>query len=190
MGKVTEQWQVPPPIESRHPGCRIMGYLDVNHVAGKLEIKVHGAPPEMAAVALDKENHAHYNISQRVDHLSFGREYPGQSFPLDGIARMYNEQGNLINDPSASESTSTIAGDSSLMPSAEASANVDGVGSAAAVYDGKHSPRLQHHYFLQVVPTRYTELSGEIISTNQFSATEHTRRQAIGELPSLVINCS
>ncbi len=46
-----------------------------------------------------------------------------------------------------------------------------------------------YQYFVKIVPTIYESLDGNVINTNQFSVTEHTRQLAAGEksgLPGIV----
>ncbi len=38
-----------------------------------------------------------------------------------------------------------------------------------------------YQYFVKIVPTIYESLDGNVINTNQFSVTEHTRQLAAGE---------
>jgi hypothetical protein len=37
-----------------------------------------------------------------------------------------------------------------------------------------------YQYFIKIVPTTYQDLYGNVISTNQFSVTEHTRKLSLG----------
>lgn len=70
--------------EQQNEGCRIFGYLEVNKVAGNFHI----APGKSFS-----QNHVHvhdmqglggkFNLTHRINHLSFGDEYPGQVNPLD-----------------------------------------------------------------------------------------------------------
>merc|ERR1712108_132591 len=39
-----------------------------------------------------------------------------------------------------------------------------------------------YQYFIKVVPTVYTDLSGHTIQSNQFSVTEHLRYSEVGNL--------
>nr|CAD1833155.1 unnamed protein product [Ananas comosus var. bracteatus] len=52
-------------------GCNIHGFLEVNKVAGNF----HFAPGKKR-----------YNLSHRINKLSFGREFPGAINPLDGAS--------------------------------------------------------------------------------------------------------
>ncbi|XP_076456830.1 endoplasmic reticulum-Golgi intermediate compartment protein 3-like [Babylonia areolata] len=67
-------------------GCRAHGYLQVNKVAGNF----HLAPGKSF-----QQHHVHvhdiqafggqkFNLSHRINHLSFGNDYPGIVNPLDG----------------------------------------------------------------------------------------------------------
>ncbi|GLT54876.1 hypothetical protein SLA2020_280380 [Shorea laevis] len=42
-----------------------------------------------------------------------------------------------------------------------------------------------YQYFIKVVPTVYTDVSGHTIQSNQFSVTEHYRNSELGHLHSL-----
>ncbi|KAF7139960.1 hypothetical protein RHSIM_Rhsim06G0084500 [Rhododendron simsii] len=55
--------------------------------------------------------------------------------------------------------------------------------------DGVHwtqeTPSGMYQYFVKVVPTVYTDVSGHTIQSNQFSVTEHFRSGQVGQLQSL-----
>jgi len=68
-------------------GCQIYGYLEVNRVGGSFHI----APGKSYSI-----NHVHvhdvqpfstsdFNVSHVVRHLSFGRNVPGKTDPMDGV---------------------------------------------------------------------------------------------------------
>ncbi|ELU18587.1 hypothetical protein CAPTEDRAFT_139951 [Capitella teleta] len=80
--------------EGKNEGCRIYGFLEVNKVAGNF----HVAPGRSFS-----QHHAHihdmqalqgmkFNMSHRIQHLSFGDDYPGQVNPLDASEQV-TEQG-------------------------------------------------------------------------------------------------
>lgn len=67
-------------------GCQVFGYLDVNRVAGNFHIApgrtftqnhihVHDLQPAGATL---------FNLTHKIRHLSFGRNIPGKTNPLDG----------------------------------------------------------------------------------------------------------
>ncbi|KAK6167933.1 hypothetical protein SNE40_021856 [Patella caerulea] len=75
-------------------GCKVYGYLEVNKVAGNF----HFAPGKSF-----QQHHVHvhdlqafggqkFNLSHRINHLSFGQDYPGIVNPLDGL-KLDAEQG-------------------------------------------------------------------------------------------------
>ncbi|XP_075640947.1 uncharacterized protein LOC142612693 isoform X2 [Castanea sativa] len=49
----------------------------------------------------------------------------------------------------------------------------------------QETPSGMYQYFIKVVPTVYTDVSGHTIQSNQFSVTEHFRNAEIGHLQSL-----
>ncbi|XP_042514902.1 endoplasmic reticulum-Golgi intermediate compartment protein 3-like [Macadamia integrifolia] len=74
--------------EEEGEGCNIHGFVEVNKVAGNF----HFAPGKsfhlsnihvLDLLAVQAEN---YNISHKINHLSFGEEIPGIVNPLDGVS--------------------------------------------------------------------------------------------------------
>lgn len=74
-------------------GCQVFGYLEVNRVAGNFHI----APGKSFS-----QHHAHihdlqpfsssqFNVSHRIRHLSFGRNIPGKTNPLDGTNQVADQ---------------------------------------------------------------------------------------------------
>ncbi|XP_046401835.1 endoplasmic reticulum-Golgi intermediate compartment protein 3 [Ischnura elegans] len=68
-------------------GCQIYGYMEVNRVGGSFHI----APGQSFSI-----NHVHvhdvqpfssssFNTTHRIRHLSFGRNIPGKTNPIDGV---------------------------------------------------------------------------------------------------------
>lgn len=106
-------------------GCNIHGFLEVNKVAGSIHFtpgkSFHHANFHIYDISFQRE----YNISHRINKLSFGKEFPGVVNPLDGVQWMQ-----------------------------EASSGM-------------------YQYFIKVVPTIYTHITGYKIHSNQFSVTEH-----------------
>ncbi|KAK9111070.1 hypothetical protein Scep_018589 [Stephania cephalantha] len=125
--------------EEEGEGCNIYGFLEVNKVAGNF----HFAPGK----SFQQSNvHVHdllvfqkesFNISHRINRLSFGEYFPGVVNPLDG----------------AKWAQSTPSG--------------------------------AYQYFIKVVPSVYTDISGHVIQSNQFSVTEHFKGAEAGHFKSL-----
>jgi len=74
---------------ARGDGCNMYGYLEVNKVAGNFHFApgksfqhAHMHVHDLAAFAAAK-----FNVSHRVNRLSFGDEFPGIVNPLDGVAK-------------------------------------------------------------------------------------------------------
>ncbi|XP_026434448.1 endoplasmic reticulum-Golgi intermediate compartment protein 3-like [Papaver somniferum] len=120
-------------------GCNIYGFLEVNKVAGNF----HFAPGKsfhqsnvhvQDLLAFQKDS---YNISHKINKLSFGEYFPGAVNPLDGVQWM------------------------------------------------QEVPNGMYQYFIKVVPTVYTDISGHTIQSNQFSVTEHFRGAAYGQSRSI-----
>jgi len=75
--------------EEQQEGCRMTGTLGVSKVAGNF----HFAPGKTFSqvgihihdlIILQRTD---YNVSHTINHLSFGRKYPGRVNPLDGVER-------------------------------------------------------------------------------------------------------
>ncbi|EKX52186.1 hypothetical protein GUITHDRAFT_65491 [Guillardia theta CCMP2712] len=84
--------------EERHEGCRVVGTLQarltreqVNKVAGNFHFSPGKSFSQQVGVhfqdllVLRKTD---YNVSHAINHLSFGRKYPGRVNPLDGVVRI------------------------------------------------------------------------------------------------------
>jgi hypothetical protein len=73
----------------RGEGCQMQGFLQVNRVAGNF----HFAPGKSFQHAhmhihdLAAFSSGEFNVSHRVNRLSFGADYPGIVNPLDGMAK-------------------------------------------------------------------------------------------------------
>lgn len=115
-------------------GCNIYGHLEVNKVAGNF----HFAPGKSFQqsgvhvhdlLAFQKDS---FNISHKINRLTFGEYFPGVVNPLDGVHWTQVTQHGM------------------------------------------------YQYFIKVVPTVYTDISGHTIQTNQFSVTEHFRNAEFG----------
>ena len=116
--------------EEHQEGCRVTGTLEVSKVAGNFHFAPGKTFSQMGIHLHDLLvlSRTEYNVSHSVNHLSFGKKYPGRVNPLDGVER-------ICEHPSA-----------------------------------------MFQYFIKVVPTRYEYVNGTILSTNQFSSTEHSRK--------------
>jgi len=80
-------------------GCQIYGYLEVNRVGGSFHI----APGRSFSI-----NHVHvhdvqpysssdFNMTHRVRHLSFGRNVPGKTDPMDGVEGVAEKGSEMFN---------------------------------------------------------------------------------------------
>ncbi|CAN4122221.1 unnamed protein product [Withania somnifera] len=120
-------------------GCNMYGFLEVNKVAGNF----HFAPGK----SFQQSNvHVHdlltfqkdsYNISHKINRLTYGEYFPGVVNPLDGVTWT------------------------------------------------QETPHGMYQYFIKVVPTVYTDVSGHTIRSNQFSVTEHFKGADVGRLQSI-----
>ncbi|KAJ3682992.1 hypothetical protein LUZ60_013219 [Juncus effusus] len=118
--------------DERGEGCNIHGFVDVNKVAGNFHFAPGKGLPQFSFLQdIFNFQTETYNISHKINKISFGKEFPGVINPLDGV--------EWINK-----------GESGI-----------------------------YQYFIKVVPTIYTDITGRKISSNQFSVTEHFR-ESIG----------
>jgi len=80
-------------------GCQIYGYLEVNRVGGSFHI----APGKSYSI-----NHVHvhdvqpfstsdFNVTHVVRHLSFGRNVPGKTDPMDGVEGIAEKGSEMFN---------------------------------------------------------------------------------------------
>lgn len=83
--------------ENQGEGCRLWGKLNVGKVGGNFHI-APGVPSTQAS------SHYHdfhaispsrFDSSHTINHLSFGKPYPGKTHPLDGHG-MHNERGGIM----------------------------------------------------------------------------------------------
>ncbi|KAJ8541402.1 hypothetical protein K7X08_002218 [Anisodus acutangulus] len=125
--------------EEEGEGCNMYGFLEVNKVAGNF----HFAPGK----SFQQSNvHVHdlltfqkdsYNISHKINRLTYGEYFPGVVNPLDGVTWT------------------------------------------------QETPHGMYQYFIKVVPTVYTDVSGHTIQSNQFSVTEHFKGADVGRFQSI-----
>jgi len=82
----------------KHEGCRVYGSLTVS----KTEGNVHISPGRSIR---NSHSHVHdtamfgiesFNLTHRIDHLSFGADFPGRTNPLDGINRVSEAKNSLF----------------------------------------------------------------------------------------------
>lgn len=78
-----------------------------------------------------------FNISHKINRLTYGDYFPGVVNPLDKVQW------------------------------------------------SQDTPNAMYQYFIKVVPTVYTDISGHTIQSNQFSVTEHVKTSEAGQLQSL-----
>uniref|UniRef100_A0A7S0LUE1 Endoplasmic reticulum vesicle transporter C-terminal domain-containing protein n=1 Tax=Cryptomonas curvata TaxID=233186 RepID=A0A7S0LUE1_9CRYP len=77
--------------EEKNEGCRVTGTLEVNKVAGNF----HFAPGksfqnigfQLHDLLNFQRNVVQHNVSHVINHLSFGKKFPGRINPLDGLSR-------------------------------------------------------------------------------------------------------
>ena len=90
-----------------HKGCQMWGFLEVNKVAGNF----HFAPGKSFQ---HQHMHVHdlaayqqqiFNVTHRIDALSFGEPFPGQINPLDGANKSHPTQ-----DPNSRQSIAESGG--------------------------------------------------------------------------------
>ncbi|KAJ1699191.1 hypothetical protein LUZ63_007703 [Rhynchospora breviuscula] len=113
-------------------GCNVHGFVDVNKVAGNFHFAPGKGLPQFNFLQdLFNIQAEHYNISHKINKVSFGRDFPGVINPLDGVEWIHKGESGI------------------------------------------------YQYFIKVVPTIYTDITGRKIHSNQFSVTEHFR-EAIG----------
>ena len=68
-------------------GCNVRGYLDVSKVAGNFHFAPGSSYQQQSVHVHDMHlfgKNAKFNITHKVNKLSFGFEYPGMDNPLDG----------------------------------------------------------------------------------------------------------
>ncbi|XP_028549741.1 endoplasmic reticulum-Golgi intermediate compartment protein 3-like [Dendrobium catenatum] len=71
--------------EEQGEGCNIHGFLDVKKVAGNIHFAPGKSFHHLSFPFLDLFSfQAEYNVSHKINKLSFGKEFPGVINPLDG----------------------------------------------------------------------------------------------------------
>ncbi|XP_059158258.1 endoplasmic reticulum-Golgi intermediate compartment protein 3-like [Physella acuta] len=71
----------------KNEGCKLFGYLEVNKVAGNFHIAPGKSFQQKHVHVHDMQSlsGAKFNVTHRINHLSFGIDYPGIINPLDGL---------------------------------------------------------------------------------------------------------
>lgn len=80
-------------------GCHFQGYILVNKVKGNF----HFAPGKASSV---QHSHVHdfemlkdisdFNLTHTINHISFGKQFPGQLSPLDSTDKVWKEKDSAI----------------------------------------------------------------------------------------------
>ncbi|KAM3175506.1 hypothetical protein ACTXT7_008392 [Hymenolepis weldensis] len=178
----TRGWNVPDPLAFEQckdekeagslgaigqEGCRVIGKLEVNKVAGSFHI----APGKSFG-----EGHVHvhdlmafagkqFKLDHQIQRLSFGDTYPGQINPLDN---------SNMSEPSGEESDRGGSRDAYRRESYKRGDEIWRLMMKVAVrpytiLTAWKSPMIS--YFLKLVPTIYSDLLDTPLVTNQYSAT-------------------
>ncbi|KAI8776977.1 endoplasmic reticulum-Golgi intermediate compartment protein 3 [Biomphalaria glabrata] len=71
----------------KNEGCKLDGYLEVNKVAGNFHIAPGKSFQQKHVHVHDMQSFAgqKFNVTHRINHLSFGTDYPGMVNPLDTL---------------------------------------------------------------------------------------------------------
>jgi len=76
-------------------GCNVFGSIEVHRSSGNLHLSPTSSAQQSAGGAMlqraDAMGHGdvvHFNVSHRINRLSFGDDFPGQINPLDGVERI------------------------------------------------------------------------------------------------------
>lgn len=96
---------------------------------------------------------AYFNMTHRINRISFGKEFPGIINPLDGAEKI----SSLFMPPIHSLTLFSLSLNRLCFATGEEGSTM-------------------HQYFVKIVPTIYESLDGSVINTNQFSVTEYTRQ--------------
>jgi len=81
----------------KEEGCRVQGVLNVERVGGNVNIVPGKFIIQNSRYVIDSELfqfNGDFNVSHKVNTLSFGREYPGIKNPLDGKTVMWKDSGS------------------------------------------------------------------------------------------------
>ncbi|KAM3237885.1 endoplasmic reticulum-Golgi intermediate compartment protein 3 isoform X1 [Capsicum annuum] len=157
-------------------GCNMYGFLEVNKVAGNF----HFAPGK----SFQQSNvHVHdlltfqkdsYNISHKINRLTYGEYFPGVVNPLDGYITFASLYFVLVSLYDGCMRTFVYLDYSFFV------FNVN-----CRVTWTQETPHGMYQYFIKVVPTVYTDVSGHTIQSNQFSVTEHFKGADVGRFQSI-----
>jgi hypothetical protein len=145
---IAEKARALPTALAAGAGCRIQGTINVNKVAGNIYL-VPGRPALASSVlGASSFDATQLDVRHTIHSLQFGQAYEGIANPLDGVSK-----------------PATAAADEQKRP-------VRGVSSSSGS-GGKEQG--MYMYYVKVIPTKYSSTSGETMSTNQYSVTEHTK---------------
>ncbi|KAK9808959.1 hypothetical protein WJX72_007060 [[Myrmecia] bisecta] len=139
-----------------HEGCNIVGWIDVQRVAGNFHMSIHAdnfmmlrkTQEDLAQAIRDHmysvdestgsmqipTDTTSVNVSHTIRKLAFGAEFPGQVNPLDGFERIVDVESGIFK------------------------------------------------YFLKVVPTEFQRRNGRHIPANQYAVTEYYSALHKGEM--------
>ncbi|CAN1236309.1 Endoplasmic reticulum-Golgi intermediate compartment protein 3 [Linum grandiflorum] len=165
-------------------------HLDVKHDIIKKRLDSHGnvieaRPDGIGAPKIEKPLQKH---GGRLDH---NETYCGSCFgaeesddhccnSCEDVREAYRKKGWALSNPDLIDQVSHHINSLSFGESFPGVVNpLDGV-----VWT-QESPSGMYQYFIKVVPTVYTDVSGHTIQSNQFSVTEHFRSADAGRLQSL-----
>lgn len=82
----------------RGEGCQLFGYVDVNKVSGNIHFSPGKSYPRapMHLHDLASFQAKEFNVSHRINALSFGDSYPGAVNPLDGVENNVRTGGGMF----------------------------------------------------------------------------------------------
>eukprot|EP01125_Pyxidicula_operculata_P005192 TRINITY_DN1882_c0_g1_i4.p1 TRINITY_DN1882_c0_g1~~TRINITY_DN1882_c0_g1_i4.p1 ORF type:complete len:360 (+),score=55.91 TRINITY_DN1882_c0_g1_i4:153-1232(+) len=82
--------------KQKEEGCRVHGSIAVSRVAGNFNIVPGKLILQNSRYVVDSDLYrldGGFNVSHTVNHLSFGKEYPGRKNPLDGVSKIWTQPG-------------------------------------------------------------------------------------------------
>jgi hypothetical protein len=94
----------PPPPKDERPeemrpkegeGCMLFGHFSVNKVAGNFHVAIGESAinPQGAHIhRFTRTGTKHFDVSHKINHLSFGKRFPGSYYPLDGATNNFDNQ--------------------------------------------------------------------------------------------------
>ncbi|KAL2254412.1 UNVERIFIED_CONTAM: Endoplasmic reticulum-Golgi intermediate compartment protein 3 [Sesamum indicum] len=174
-------------------GCNIHGSLEVNKVAGNFHFapgrSFHQNAHLLDLLALQTEN---YNISHKINKLSFGDSIPGIVNPLDGVQWVQENPNGVYQYFTKVRLLRLYVNPTPHRPPIPSIENDEyGCGFtlaiartivAAIIWPANLKAIWLHSESLRsrsVVPTIYTNIRGHTIESNQFSVTEHYKSSEV-----------